>query len=61
MTDTLKAVSKNTAISANKFLEEPVGEAVTRRWVDWNKPVPPEETRTAEEVIEHIRNKLAST
>lgn len=60
VTDTLQAIAENTAIEANKFLEEPVGKVMTRRWADQDKPAPPEETRTAEEVIEHIKERLKS-
>lgn len=30
-----------------------------RRWVDRDKPPPPEDGRTAEEIIQHIKKKLA--
>lgn len=33
---------------------------MARRWIEWDKPAPPEETRTADEVIEHIKTKLSS-
>lgn len=60
ITDALQAVAENTAVSANKFLEDPVGKAMTRRWADLDKPAPPEETRTAEEIIDHIKQKLGA-
>lgn len=60
VTDTLQVIAENTAIEANKFLEKPVGKTMTRRWADLDKPAPPEETRTAEEVIEHIKERLKS-
>lgn len=60
VTDALQAIAENTAIDANKFLDELVGKAMSRRWTDLGKPVPPSETRTAEEIIADIKNKLAS-
>lgn len=65
MTDTLQTIAENTAataVLADKFVgfKEPVGKSMTRRWAERDKPVPKEETRTAGEVIDHIRGKLAS-
>lgn len=60
MTDALQTIAENSAISANKFLEEPAGKTITRRWAERETPAAPEESRTGGEIIAHIRNKLAS-
>jgi len=63
VTDTFQAIAENTAASAvlagelAKF-EKPVGKTMTLRWADKDKPAPPEETRTPEEVIEHVIGRL---
>lgn len=31
---------------------------MTRRWIERNKPIPPADTRTAEQVIDHVLKKL---
>lgn len=58
MTDTLQAIAENTAVPAASFTEGRHGKAMSLRWVDKDKPAPPEDTRTADEVIEHIRKKM---
>lgn len=60
MTDVLQTIAENTAASANKFMEEPVGKVMTRRWLERDKPAQPEENRTSEEIIAHIKKKIAS-
>jgi len=60
VTDTLQTIAENTAVPAAGFTDGRAGKAMTRRWIERDKPAPPEETRTADEVIEHIRGKLAS-
>lgn len=58
MTDTLQAIAENTAVPAAGFSDGKHGKAMTIRWADRRKPTPPEETRTAEEIIDHIRRRL---
>ncbi len=58
MTDTIQAIAENTAVPAASFSDGKFGKAMPLRWADKDKPTPPAETRTAEEVIEHIRRKL---
>lgn len=58
MTDALQAIAENTAVSAGYCSGGKAGKAMGRRWVDLDKPAPPEETRTAEEIIDHIKAKL---
>lgn len=58
VTDTLQVIAENTAIPAASFTDGKAGKAMTRRWADWDKPAPPKETRTAEEIIDHIRARL---
>lgn len=60
MTDTLQAIAENTAVPAAGFSDGKHGKAMTHRWAERDKPAPPEDTRTAEEIIEHIRGRLAS-
>lgn len=57
VTDTLQAIAENTAVPAAGFSDGKHGKAMTRRWADKDKPVPVE-TRTPEEVIDHIRKRL---
>lgn len=58
VTDTLQAIAENTAVPAASFTDGKHGKAMTRRWVEKDKPAPPEETRTPEEVIEHVIGRL---
>lgn len=58
MTDTLQAIAENTAVPAAGFSDGKHGKAMTLRWADRDKPTTPEETRTAEEVIDHIKSRL---
>lgn len=58
MTDTLQTIAENTAVPAAGFTDGKAGKAMTRRWIERDKPAPPEETRTAEEVIDHIKSRL---
>lgn len=71
VTDTLRAMTENTAASAvacaalcnawgGRFNMDGLGKTMPTRWIERDKPAPPEEARTADEVIEHIRGKLAS-
>lgn len=60
VTDTLQAIAENTAVPAAGFTDGKHGKTMTRRWTERDKPEPPEETRTAEEVIEHIKERLKS-
>ena len=60
VTDTLQAIAENTAVPAAGFTEGKHGRAMTIRWAEKDKPTPPEETRTPEEVIEYMKAKLAS-
>lgn len=60
ITDTLQAIAENTAVPAASFTEGKHGKAMTRRWADRNKPEPTPETRTPEEVIAYMKEKLAS-
>lgn len=60
MTETLQAIAENTAVPAASFTDGKAGKAVPCRWSDWDKPAPPEETRTPEEVIAYMKEKLAS-
>lgn len=60
VTDTLQAIAENTAVPAAGFSDGKHGKAMTRRWAERDKPAPPEEARTAEEIIDHIRCRLAS-
>jgi len=60
VTDTLQAIAENTAVPAASFTEGKSGKAMSRRWAEKNEPAPPEETRTPEEVIEYMKEKLAS-
>ena len=58
VTDTLQAIAENTAIPAAGFTNGEAGRAMTRRWIERNKPIPPADTRTAEQVIDHVLKKL---
>ncbi len=58
VTDTLQAIAENTAVPAASFTDGKHGKAMTRRWAEKDKPAPPEETRTPEEVIEHVIGRL---
>ena len=55
ITDTLKMIAENTANMAG-------GRSPSGRWVDTINDMekPKEEEKTAEEIIDHIKNKLAS-
>lgn len=43
---------------AASFTDGKHGKAMGRRWLDKDKPAPPEETRTPKKVIEDITKKL---
>jgi len=58
VTDTLQAIAENTAVPAASFTDGKAGKAMTRRWAEKGKPVPPEETRTPEEVAGYMLEKL---
>lgn len=58
VTDTLQAIAENTAVPAAGFSDGKHGKAMTIRWADKDKPTPPEETRTTEQIIDHIRQRL---
>lgn len=58
VTDTLQAIAENTAVPAASFTKGEYGKAIARRWADKDKPAPPQDTRTAEEIIEHIKKGL---
>lgn len=58
VTDTLQAIAENTAVPAAGFSDGKHGKAMTIRWSDKDKPAPTEDTRTAEEIIDHIRRRL---
>lgn len=58
VTDTLQAITENTAAPAAYYTEGKHGKAISRRWADLGRPEPPEETRTAEEIIACIKEKL---
>jgi len=60
VTDTLQTISENTAIPASVFTGGEHGKAIPSRWADRNKPDPPAETSTQEEVIAYMKEKLAS-
>lgn len=60
VTDALQAIAENTAMPAAWLTDGKSGKLLSRRWIEKDKPAPPEETRTADEVIDHIRRKLAS-
>lgn len=62
VTDTLQAIAENTAIPAASFTNGEAGKAIGKRWIERNDPQTnkKEETRTADEIIEHIRNNLAA-
>lgn len=56
MTDALKCITENTAKSVGGF-------AMNKRFfdiIDRSKQTEPEEERTAEEIIDQIKNKLRS-
>lgn len=58
MTDALQAISDNTAMSALYLSEGKVGKHMARRWVDFDKPEPLEDTRSPEEVTKHMLSLL---
>lgn len=58
ITDTLQTIAENTAITAASFTDGKAGKAMSRRWIEKDAPKQKEETRTAEEIIDHIRKKL---
>lgn len=58
VTDTLQAITENTAVPAAGFSDGKHGKAMTIRWADKDKPAPPEETRTAEEIIDQVLGRL---
>lgn len=58
MTDAIQAISENTAIPASYYAKGEFGKSMTRRWADKDKPAPPEDTRTAQEIIDHIKTVL---
>ena len=60
VTDTLQTIAENTAIPAAGFTNGEAGKSMSRRWSELDKPAPPEETRTPEEVVEYMKAKLAS-
>ena len=57
VTDTLQVIAENTAIPAAYCSEGKSGKSISRRWIDWDKPAPPEDTRTGDEIIEQIKAK----
>ncbi len=60
LTDALQAAAENTAVSAAALTEGRYGRAMTRRWAELNRPAPPRDARTAEEIIAHIKNRLGA-
>ena len=58
MTDTLQTIAENTAIPAAGFTNGEAGRAMTRRWIEQDKLMPSENSRTAEQVIDHVLKKL---
>lgn len=57
VTDALQAIAENTAtLDAVITKGEIAGNAMTRRWADFDKPVK-EETRTPEQVIEYMKQR----
>ena len=58
VTDALQMIAENTAPQAAKYTGGKAGRYLAKRWADLDKPAPPEETRTPEEVIEHMKAKL---
>lgn len=58
VTDTLQAIAENTAIPAASFTDGKHGKAMALRWADKDKPKSSEDTRTAEEIIDHIKKGL---
>lgn len=57
VTDALQIIVENTATPAAYCSNGKAGKTMTRRWVDLDKPAPPEETRTPEEIIEQLKVK----
>lgn len=58
MTDALRIVSENTAVPAASFSDGKLGKSMSLRWAEPDKPPQKEESRTAEEIIEHISKRL---
>lgn len=57
VTDALQTIAENTAVQASYYSNGKVGKAMVRRWVELDKPAPPEETRTPEEIIAQLKEK----
>ncbi|RKJ40209.1 hypothetical protein D7X94_08665 [Acutalibacter sp. 1XD8-33] len=63
VTDALQAVEENTAVSAAFLTNGKAGKVLSVRWaqriLDQEAPAPREE-RTREEIVDHIREKIAA-
>ena len=54
VTDALRIISENTSVSAAHFSAGKSGRMMGCRWVDLGKPEATEDSRTPEEVVEHM-------
>lgn len=58
VTDTLRVLTENTAVPAAYYTEGKAGKSMAVRWAERDKPSPPEEKRTPDEVVADMLGKL---
>lgn len=58
VTDTLQAISENTAVPAAGFSDGQHGKTMTLRWADRDKPVKKEDTRTGDDIDRELSKKF---